>query len=293
MDMQKPEWLKTKYDNKSVEKINQLLRQLSIHTVCKEADCPNIGECYKKNTATFMIMGNICTRNCRFCAVQKGIGSPLDPAEPDNIAIAAQKLNLKHIVITSVTRDDLEDGGAMHFSKTIRSLKKVLPGSTIEVLIPDLGGKKQNLEIIMAAQPDVINHNMETVPSLYPQVRPEADYRRSLNILKYIKEREPYMITKTGIMMGLGESKKEVIKVIEDLAQIGCDILTIGQYLCPSVNHIPVQRYLSPRIFAQYKKMAVQKGIKYVASDPLVRSSYNALEAIRAIKGRGRYDLCR
>jgi len=238
-------------------------------------------------------MGNICTRNCRFCAVQKGIGSPLDLAEPDNIAIAAQKLNLKHIVITSVTRDDLEDGGAMHFSKTIRSLKKVLPESTIEVLIPDLGGKKQNLEIIMAAQPDVINHNMETVPSLYPQVRPEADYRRSLNILKYIKEKEPYMITKTGIMMGLGESKKEVIKVIDDLAQIGCDILTIGQYLCPSVNHIPVQRYLSPRIFAQYKKMAVQKGIKYVASDPLVRSSYNALEAIRAIKGRGRYDLCR
>ncbi|MGI5891695.1 MAG: lipoyl synthase [Bacillota bacterium] len=291
--MQKPEWLKNKYDSKSVEKINQLLGQLSIHTVCKEADCPNIGECYKKNTATFMIMGNICTRNCRFCSVQKGTASPLDLAEPDNIALAAQKLNLKHIVITSVTRDDLEDGGAMHFSKTICSLKKVLPESTIEVLIPDLGGEKQNLEIIMAAQPDVINHNIETVPSLYPEVRPEADYHRSLNILKYIKEKEPSMITKTGIMIGLGESKKEVIKVIEDLAQIGCDILTIGQYLCPSVNHIPVKRYLSPQMFAQYKKIAAQKGIRYVASDPLVRSSYNALEAIRVIKGRGCYDLCR
>lgn len=289
MHMRKPEWLKKVYDKEAKEAIremNIMLRDLSLNTVCKEASCPNMGECFKKNTATFMIMGPNCTRHCRFCDVTKGKIFPLDPKEPENVAKASKKLGLKHIVVTSVTRDDLEDGGASHFAETIRAIKEALPNSTVEVLIPDLKGIKESIDIVIDAKPDVINHNVETVPSLYSAVRPEADYNRSLDVLKYVKKKSPDIITKTGIMLGLGEEKEEVLKLMDDLVKIDCDIFTIGQYLRPSSKHIEVKEYVAPEKFDEYKKTGEEKGIKFVASSPLVRSSYNALEAIAKVRSK-------
>lgn len=280
----RPKWLSAKYNKHDVDKLNLLLGELSLNTVCNEANCPNIGECYQKNTATFLIMGNNCTRHCKFCAVSKEAALPVNPEEPDNVAIASKRLGLKHIIITSVTRDDLEDGGAAHYVKTILAVRKELPEATIEVLIPDLQGKVQNLDKIIAANPDVVNHNIETVPSFYANVRPEADYQRSLGVISYVKAKAPGIITKTGIMLGLGETEEEVLKVMDDLVTIKCDIFTIGQYLRPSQNHIPVKKFISPEKFDEYKKIAEKKGLKYVASSPLVRSSYNALHAIEEIK---------
>ncbi|SCG84048.1 lipoic acid synthetase [Proteiniborus sp. DW1] len=288
MNMRKPEWLKTVQDREAKEAIremNIMLKDLSLNTVCKEASCPNMGECFKKNTATFMIMGPNCTRHCKFCDVTKGEIFPLDPNEPENVALASKKLGLKHIVVTSVTRDDLEDGGAVHFAKTIRAIKRAIPDSTVEVLIPDLKGVKESLDIVIDAKPDVINHNVETVPSLYSTVRPGAIYSRSLNVLKYVKEKSPDILTKTGIMLGLGEEKEEVLKLMDDLVKIDCDIFTLGQYLRPSSKHIEVKEYVTPETFEEYKRIGEEKGIKYVASSPLVRSSYNALEAIKRIRG--------
>lgn len=288
MNMRKPEWLKTVQDREAKEAIremNIMLKDLSLNTVCKEASCPNMGECFKKNTATFMIMGPNCTRHCKFCDVTKGEIFPLDPNEPENVALASKKLGLKHIVVTSVTRDDLEDGGAAHFAKTIRAIKRAIPDSTVEVLIPDLKGVKESLDIVIDAKPDVINHNVETVPSLYSTVRPGAIYSRSLNVLKYVKEKSPDILTKTGIMLGLGEEKEEVLKLMDDLVKIDCDIFTLGQYLRPSSKHIEVKEYVTPETFEEYKRIGEEKGIKYVASSPLVRSSYNALEAIKRIRG--------
>lgn len=287
MHKRKPQWLNTVYNKEAKEAIremNVMLNELSLNTVCKEANCPNMGECFKKNTATFMIMGPNCTRHCRFCNVSKGEIFPLDPKEPENVAKASKKLGLQHIVVTSVTRDDLDDGGASHFAETIRAIKRELPHATVEVLIPDLKGIEESIDIVIDAKPDVINHNVETVPSLYSIVRPGADYNRSLNVLKYVKEKSSDILTKTGIMVGLGEKIEEVSKLMDDLVKIDCDIFTIGQYLRPSSKHIEVKEYVAPEIFEEYKKIAQEKGIKYTASAPLVRSSYNALEAIEKIR---------
>ncbi len=287
MEQKKPKWMKktyTKEDRAAIRKMNILMKQLSLNTVCKKASCPNMGECFKKNTATFMIMGPNCTRHCRFCNVSKEEIFPLDPKEPENVAKASKKLGLKHIVVTSVTRDDLEDGGAHHFANTIKALKRELPDSTVEVLIPDMKGIKENINIIIEAKPDVINHNVETVPSLYSKVRPEANYHRSLDVLRYVKEEAPGIITKTGIMVGLGEKGEDVFALMDDLVEIDCDILTIGQYLRPSSKHIEVKEYVTLETYDIYKKVGEEKGIKFVASSPFVRSSYHALEAVNQVK---------
>lgn len=282
MSRKLPEWLKVSYNKDAVEQINKLMANLKLNTVCKEANCPNLGECYKKNTATFMILGSVCTRNCRFCNVTNGHAEEVDPHEPKNLAEAVKKLKLKHVVITSVTRDDLEDCGAMHFANTIKAVRDLNPDTTIEVLIPDLKGIPENLDIVINAKPDVINHNLETIQSLYESVRPEANYERSLFVLKYVKSKDPNIFTKTGIMVGLGERDEEVYKLMDDCIRINCDIFTIGQYLRPSEKHIKMVEYIPPEKFEEYKKIGTDKGFKYIASGPLVRSSYKADEALQA-----------
>lgn len=277
----KPKWLRVNYERQSIKEIEIMMEQLSLNTVCKEAKCPNLGECYKKRTATFMIMGSQCTRNCRFCNVTNGKPQNLDINEPENVAKAVKELGLSHAVITSVTRDDLEDCGASHFAKTIEAVKILNPDTTVEVLIPDLKGVKENLDIVIKANPDVINHNVETVERLYDTVRPEAIYKRSIEVLKYVKEVAPHILTKTGIMVGLSESDEEVFNVMDDVLKVGCDIFTIGQYLRPSNKHIEVYEYITPEKFEEYRVVGVEKGFKYIASRPLVRSSYNAQEAIK------------
>ncbi|WP_195938034.1 lipoyl synthase [Romboutsia sp. 1001713B170131_170501_G6] len=277
----KPKWLRVNYERQSIKEIEIMMEQLSLNTVCKEAKCPNLGECYKKRTATFMIMGSQCTRNCRFCNVTNGKPQNLDINEPENVAKAVKELGLSHAVITSVTRDDLEDCGASHFAKTIEAVKILNPDTTVEVLIPDLKGVKENLDIVIKANPDVINHNVETVERLYDTVRPEAIYKRSIEVLKYVKEVAPHILTKTGIMVGLSESDEEVFNVMDDVLKVGCDIFTIGQYLRPSNKYIEVYEYITPEKFEEYRVVGVEKGFKYIASSPLVRSSYNAQEAIK------------
>ncbi|ABY93308.1 lipoyl synthase [Thermoanaerobacter brockii subsp. lactiethylicus] len=281
--MQKPEWLKVRLLNEDLNRMEAFLKSMSLNTVCQSANCPNMGECFARKTATFMIMGNICTRNCRFCAVEKGHPQPLDEDEPRRIAEAAQKLGLKHVVVTCVTRDDLPDGGASHFAKTIYELKK-LPGVTVEVLVSDFMGKEESIAQVVEAKPDIINHNIETVPRLYPNVRPKADYLRSLNLLKKSKELDPYILTKSGIMVGLGETEEEVIQVMKDLRSVDCDMMTIGQYLRPSAKHIEVAEYVIPQQFKRYEEIGYELGFKYVASGPLVRSSYYADEGLKLTK---------
>ncbi|SHE83997.1 lipoic acid synthetase [Thermoanaerobacter uzonensis DSM 18761] len=281
--MQKPEWLKVRLLNEDLNRMEAFLKSMSLNTVCQSANCPNMGECFARKTATFMIMGNICTRNCRFCAVEKGHPQPLDEDEPRRIAEAAQKLGLKHVVVTCVTRDDLPDGGASHFAKTIYELKK-FPGVTVEVLVSDFMGKEESIAQVVEAKPDIINHNVETVPRLYPMVRPKADYLRSLNLLKKSKELNPYIITKSGIMVGLGETEEEVIQVMKDLRSVDCDMMTIGQYLRPSAKHIEVAEYVTPQQFKRYEEIGYELGFKYVASGPLVRSSYHADEGLKVTK---------
>jgi len=277
-------WLRRKLpDQKVLGRMDSLLKELNLHTVCDSALCPNRGECFKKGTATFMILGNICTRNCQFCAVEKGKPLPLDSEEPRHIAQAAKHLNLKHIVITSVTRDDLPDGGAKHFAQTITEVKKILPESTIEVLIPDFEGSWDVLQIVIDVHPEVINHNIETVARLYKLVRPKAVYKRSLELLRQIKIRDKNIISKSGIMVGLGEEKDEMIKAMKDLREVGCDILTIGQYLKPSPHHLKVSNYIHPDEFETYRNIGMSLGFKYVASAPLVRSSYHAGEILHKI----------
>lgn len=286
MDMRrKPEWLKVKVNTDDIIEMEKLLNALSLHTVCEGAACPNIGECFKNKTATFMILGENCTRNCRFCQVIKGKVQPLNPEEPENVAKAAKQLGLKHIVVTSVTRDDLEDGGADFFSQTIHNLREYLPNSSVEVLIPDFKGDLAALKTVLVAKPDILNHNIETVPELYTEVRPMAIYKRSLELLKRVKEINPSIFTKTGIMVGLGETKQQVLRVMDDLKQVGCDILTIGQYLSPSKQHLPIYEYITPEQFEEYRSIGLGKGFKYVASGPLVRSSYNAIEGMKALSG--------
>jgi lipoic acid synthetase len=244
-----------------------------------------MGECYGNKTATFMILGNVCTRNCRFCAVTNGHTEPLDPKEPENIGKACKEMGLRHVVVTSVTRDDLPDGGAEHFAKTVQEIRKQNPQSTIELLISDLQGDWEALKTILDSKPDILNHNLETVPELYNEVRPQADYKRSLELLKKVKEIDPSIYTKSGIMVGLGEKEESVHSLMDDLREIDCDILTIGQYLQPSKEHIQLKEYIHPDIFEKYKKIAEEKGFKYVASGPFVRSSYNAALGIDKVRG--------
>lgn len=277
----KPDWLRVKYNSEETKEVSSMMKELSLNTVCKEASCPNLCECYKKRTATFMIMGSQCTRNCRFCNVTHGKPSELDINEPMNVAKAVKELNLSHAVITSVTRDDLDDCGAKHFADTINAVKELNPNTTVEVLIPDLKGIKENLDIVINANPHVINHNVETVKYLYDKVRPEAIYERSVDVLKYVKEKAPHILSKTGIMVGLGETDEQVYEVMDDVLAVGCDIFTIGQYLRPSKQHIEIQEYVTPEKFEEYRLKGIEKGFKYIASSPLVRSSYRAEEAIK------------
>lgn len=281
----RPDWLKMKAPDAVVlNEMEDMLKDLSLHTVCESANCPNIGKCFKHKTATFMVMGNTCTRNCRFCAVNKGCPNKLDPEEPRNVAIASKKLGLKHTVITSVTRDDLKDGGAAHFVKIIKEMRKENPKSTVELLIPDLKGNWNALKNIIDAKPDILNHNIETVESLYKKVRPMAVYDRSIELLRQVKVFDEAVYTKCGIMLGLGETKQQVLKVMDDLLKVNCDILTIGQYLRPSKKHLPVFEYITPEKFADYKKIALEKGFKFVASGPYVRSSYKAFEGMKILE---------
>ncbi len=276
----KPDWLRVKIrKGKNLNYVKGILQQLSLNTVCEEANCPNRLECFSKRTATFMILGNQCSRNCRFCNVSHQELQAVDPKEPSRVAEAAVRLGLKHVVITSVTRDDLPDGGAKHFAETIGAIRGLDDNMVVEVLIPDLQGDIEALKLIIAAKPEIINHNIETVPRLYQDVRPMAIYERSLELLKRVKELDPSIMTKSGIMAGLGEEQQEVLSVMKDLRENGCDFLTIGQYLAPSTAHYPVKEYVKPEVFEKYRASGMAMGFSHVASSPLVRSSYNAAEA--------------
>jgi lipoic acid synthetase len=281
----KPRWLRRSLPTgPEYEKMRQLLKNNHLTTVCQEAQCPNQFECYSEGTATFMILGERCTRNCRFCAVEHKPLTLPDPGEPERVAEAVEILGLRYAVITSVTRDDLEDGGASLFAETIVAVRKRSPNTLIEVLIPDLQGNWQALKMIVEAAPDVLNHNMETVSGLYPRVRPEAIYERSLELLKQAKNLNPQLPTKSGIMVGLGESRKELVQVWDDLLASGCDILTLGQYLQPSKNHLPVERFVDPEEFAELEQEALARGFAGVAAGPFVRSSYQAEKLYRKVK---------
>lgn len=283
MNKRKPDWLRIKLQGaEKSRQVKDMLKRLSLHTVCEEANCPNLIECFGRKTATFMILGSNCTRNCTFCNVTKGRTQAVDPKEPVHVAEAVKELDLKHVVITSVTRDDLPDGGAGHYALVIEELKHAQV--IIEVLIPDFQGSSEALATVINAHPHILNHNIETIPRLYPTVRPQASYNRSLQLLKKAKELNESIFTKSGIMVGLGEKAEEVIAVMKDLRAVDCDLLTIGQYLAPSAKHHPVIEYIHPDLFKQYKDTAYEMGFKYVASDPLVRSSYHAADVSSVIR---------
>jgi lipoic acid synthetase len=281
-----PSWLKQKKTplGKSMA-VNNIIKQQNLHTVCQSARCPNLFECFAKGSATFMILGDTCTRHCRFCAVKKQAPMPLAHNEAKEVAVACFKMKLKHVVITSVTRDDLPDGGAGAFSDTITEVHQTCPGVTIEVLTPDFQGDKNSIRKVVSARPDIFNHNIETVPRLYPEIRPEAEYQRSLKLLAYVKELNPVMHTKSGLMLGLGENSDEVMKTLSDLRSVDCDMVTIGQYLRPSLKSetVEVARFVRPEEFEAYKIEAEQMGFKAVASGPFVRSSYNAAELMNTL----------
>lgn len=275
--MSKPDWLTLRaFDPEALSSIKRLLDGNNLHTVCEDAACPNIGECFAGKTCTFMILGNICTRNCSFCAVAHGRPHDPDPDEPRKVAAAARKLGLRHVVVTSVTRDDLEDGGAGHFAATINALHALHSRTTVEVLIPDFQGRDECLGKVIGAKPDVINHNMETVPRLYSSVRPQARYERSLEVLGRVHEFGGGIISKSGLMLGLGEKKDEIIGVMKDLRTVHCDVLTLGQYLSPSSDHHPVAEYVSPAAFKEMEDIGYELGFVKVYAGPLVRSSYHA-----------------
>ncbi|MFQ6097497.1 MAG: lipoyl synthase [Armatimonadota bacterium] len=277
-----PEWLRVKAPKKArLAATKAALDHYDINTVCENARCPNIGECYGRRTATFMILGDRCTRNCAFCAVHSASPDPLDHSEPGRVAAAAADLGLAHVVITSVTRDDLPDGGAAHFARVIRAVRRRVPDATIEVLTPDFEGNLDAIALVCDAEPDVYNHNVETVPRLYPVVRPQADFERSLSLLRLVKTYRPPVPTKSGMMLGLGEERSEVVDVLKRLREVGCEMLTIGQYLQPSPRHLPVVRYVPPEEFADLGEEARTMGFTYVASAPLVRSSYRAEDALQ------------
>jgi lipoic acid synthetase len=279
-----PPWLTKRYPaSKAIDATRVLLETLGLNTVCQSAECPNLGECFAKKTATFMIMGNVCTRNCRFCAVTNEKPSPLDNNEPNKVATAVAQLGLNYVVITSVTRDDLPDGGASHFASTIFAIRNMAEETTIEILTPDFNGDYQALSVIVKARPNIFNHNVETVPRLYPTVRPQAQYNRSLDVLKFVKESDSNIYTKSGLMVGLGEKQAEVLEVMTDLRRVKCDVLTIGQYLRPSPEHLEVQEFVNPKVFEIYKAAAKKLGFLHVAAGPFVRSSYHADELFQSL----------
>jgi lipoic acid synthetase len=273
-----PDYLKRGLvDTDKTRLVRHLLKENGLNTVCEAARCPNKGECYAKNTATFLIMGNNCTRNCRFCNISCGSPEPLNPEEPQKIALSVKDLGLKYVVITSVTRDDLPDGGSGHFADVINEIRKLDNKIRIEVLTPDFKGNTKSIDTVINAKPDVFNHNIETVPSLYSKARPQADYERSLNFLKYIKDNSD-ILTKTGLMVGLGETKEELTQTFEDLVKIQCDIVTIGQYIAPSKEHLPVIKYYKPEEYDELTEIAKKIGIKHTFFSPLTRSSYKAYD---------------
>ncbi len=275
----KPSWIRVRAPGSAAHaETARIVRGHGLHTVCEEAGCPNIGECWAKRHATFMIMGDTCTRACAFCNVRTGMPRPLDPGEPDRVAAAAKELGLSHIVITSVDRDDLADGGSAHFARVITALRQAVPAMTVEVLTPDFLRKDGALDTVLAAAPDVFNHNLETVPRLYLSIRPGARYFHSLRLLQRAKEIDRRMFTKSGIMVGLGESREEVMQVMDDMRSAGVDFLTIGQYLQPTQRHAPVVRFVPPDEFDGLRRIAVAKGFALVAASPLTRSSYHAGE---------------
>jgi len=281
----KPPWLKRRLPTgPTYEEVRSLLSKSRLHTVCQEARCPNLWECYSRQTATFLIMGPCCTRNCRFCNVAHGRPSgPPDSGEPARVAQAVKSLGLSYVVITSVTRDDLTDGGAGLFAKTIKEIRAIMPYTLMEVLIPDFQGNQDALQTVIEAHPHVLNHNLETVPRLYPLVRPKADYRGSLGLLKRVKRYDSFIPTKSGLMLGLGESPEEVENTLQDLLEAKCSILTLGQYLQPTREHLKVERFIPPEEFDDWKKAALKMGFSEVASGPLVRSSYRAKDLYQSL----------
>lgn len=280
--LRKPDWLKIKLNtNENYKGLKKMMREKSLHTVCEEARCPNIHECWGvRRTATFMILGEVCTRACRFCAVKTGLPSELDWKEPERVADSVQQMNLKHVVVTMVARDDLKDGGAAVMAETVRAIRRKNPFTTVEVLPSDLGGVEENLKILMDSRPDILNHNVETVKRLTPRVRARATYERSLEFLRRAKEMQPDIPTKSNIMIGLGETKEEIIETMDDLRANHVDIMTIGQYLQPTKKHLPVQKYYHPDEFAELKEIALSKGFSHCEAGPLVRSSYHADEQV-------------
>lgn len=288
MQVKRPEWLKVKTSwGENYRRIKSLLAQSNLHSVCQEANCPNISHCFEQGTATFLILGDICTRGCKFCDVKRGIPLPADEDEPKRLAEAAEELKLQYVVITSVTRDDLPDGGAYIFARTIREIKRSVPDCKAEVLIPDFAGSFESLKMVLEAKPDVLNHNMETVRRLYPVVRKGADYQTSLDLLSNVKKIDKSIITKSGMMLGLEESWDEIIGLMHDLKNADCELLTIGQYLSPSESHLPVVKFYHPDEFAELKTIGERMGFAHVESGPLVRSSYHAKEQIKYIKEEG------
>lgn len=276
--MRLPEWIRTKHNPSGLHGLKAVLREYGLSTVCEEARCPNKSGCFSKPTAAFMILGSRCTRSCGFCAVASSRPGPPDGDEPRRVAAAAREMGLRYVVITSVTRDDLDDGGAAHFAETVTAVKMALPGARVEVLTPDFKGDAEALRTVLLSGPDVFNHNVETVPTLYPVVRPQAGYRRSLAVLANARAISPEVSTKSGLMLGLGEEIDEVLAVIRDLREAGCDFLTVGQYLRPSRANLPVKEYVAPEVFEMVGKRAMEMGFRFVASAPLVRSSMNAEE---------------
>ncbi len=285
--IKKPDWLKRRLPTGSAfEKVKGMIGRDRLHTVCQEAKCPNIWECFSHHTATFLIMGSRCTRNCRFCSVPEGDLEPPDPEEPARVARVSREMGLTYVVITSVTRDDLADGGAGIFAETIKEIRNQIPDAWVEVLIPDFQGNKEALFTVLHAKPDVLNHNIETVARLYPRVRPQANYRRSLQLIQRARESNPDLPTKSGLMLGLGEYPDEIEMTLDDMLQAGCRILTLGQYLQPSRNHLAVERFIPPEEFEAWREKALKLGFAEVASGPFVRSSYHAQELFQEVSTR-------
>ena len=284
MQTERPDWLRVKLPGgEKYNRLRDILRTANLHTVCEEAVCPNIGECFGQGVATFLILGDVCTRRCNFCAVGKGKPAVPDEEEPEKIARAVEQIGLKHVVITSVTRDDLPDGGANHYAKTIKTIRMQNPACTIEVLIPDFKGSENALEIVLYEMPHILNHNLETVPRLYTDVRPGADYERSLSLLEKAKEINPELTTKSGLILGMGEELDEIIDVMKDLRTAGCNILTIGQYLRPGKEFLPIKRFYHPDEFKWLRYEGEKMGFRHVESGPLVRSSYHAAEQFKLV----------
>lgn len=277
--IKKPDWMKIGKEQKNeIKEVQSILRKLDLHTVCEESMCPNIGKCFAKKTATFLIMGDICTRSCKFCDIKSGTPNRLDPHEPYHIVEATKQLGLKHVVITSVTRDDLPDGGASHFAEITKKLREYNRNLIIELLIPDMKGKISAIKKIVSAKPTIINHNVEIVPRLYKKITPGADYQRSLQVLKAVKKMDPSIYSKSGFMVGVGETKEEVFEVMKDLRAVKCDILTVGQYLKPPSSDLEIEEFIHPEVFKEYENKGYDLGFNFVASSPFVRSSYNAEE---------------